>query len=89
MPVDASTFLTMTGVVIALIVALGGLLAWSVRRLDSRFERVEMRVESGFARVDAELRDVRQDLGGVRKDVGDLAIAVARLEGPRPRLELR
>ena len=42
------------------------------QRMDARFEKVEQRMDARFEKVDVEL--------------GEVKIAIARLEGPAPRL---
>jgi hypothetical protein len=62
-----------------LLVTLGGGflagLAWLIRRMDERFDKVDEQ----FNKVWAEFNQVQADLNEVK-------VSVARLEGPQPRL---
>lgn len=51
-------------------------------KIDERFDRVDQR----FDRVDQRFEKVDAELGGLRTELVDVKIAVARWEGPAPRL---
>ena len=66
---------------------------WVISRTDARFERFEQRmeaqfdrVEAQFDRVDAQFERLEAEVKEVRSELGDVKIAIARLEGPPPRL---
>lgn len=56
-------------------------LAWVVRRMDERLDKSYDRVDERFDKVD-------QRPDGLQSELTEVKIAVARLEGPRPRLAL-
>lgn len=56
------------------------------RRFDARFANVDARFESGERRSDARFEKVDAHLTAIAVDLTDLKVAVARLEGPLPRL---
>ncbi|KQZ23747.1 hypothetical protein [Microbacterium sp. Root553] len=53
------------------------------QRMDARFERAEQRMDARFARAE-QRADARFDR--LEMDIGEVKIAIARLEGPTPRL---
>ncbi len=65
-------------------------------KMDQRFDKVDQRfdkVDQRFGKVDEQIRSVRSEINDVRKDLVDVRseltevkVAVARLEGPQPRL---
>ena len=73
-------------VAVGVLITLGGGffagLAWLLRRIDERFDKVDER----FAKVDERLDKVDERLGLLQSEVNDVKVAVARLEGPYPRL---
>lgn len=79
-----------------LLAGVAGLNARMMRRIDARFESVDARfekvdaqfekVDAQFAAVRTEFAAVRGEIAAVRADLVDVQIAVARLEGPQPRL---
>lgn len=74
----------------------GGLFAvaaWILRhtaqQMDDRFEKVYERfekVDAQFEKVDAQFEKVDAQISGLREDLTEVKVAVARLEGPHPRL---
>lgn len=70
-----SVILVAAGVLITIGVGFFAGVAWLLRRMDERFDKVDQR----FAKVDEQLNSVRSELN-------DVKVAVARLEGPQPRL---
>ncbi|REJ04150.1 hypothetical protein DY023_16270 [Microbacterium bovistercoris] len=61
---------------VSVVVATAALLAHQTRTLDARFEKIDARfekVDSRFEKIDTEL--------------GEIKVAVARLEGPLPKLQ--
>lgn len=57
-------------------------LAWLLRRMDERFDKVDER----FAKVDERFDKMDERLGQIQSELNDVKVAVARLEGPRPGL---
>lgn len=67
--------LAVLGSAVTIIVAMFAGFGWMISRMDSKFDSMDRRfteVDARFARVDHELSEVK--------------IAIARLEGPTPRL---
>ncbi|WP_223623585.1 hypothetical protein [Microbacterium sp. EST19A] len=60
---------------VSVIAAVAGLCGWFVRRIDARFDKVDARFDRLEDRVT-----------GVEHELTEVKIAVARLEGPQPRL---
>lgn len=91
--------LTAAGVVVTLG---GGMLAssaWIIKRTDARlaqsdanntarFNAVDARFDKFESQVVKEFKEVRTEMGELRADLNDVKVAVARLEGPHPRLIL-
>lgn len=88
--------ITTIAAAVSIIVAFAVFLGWFIRRLDARFDLVDARfdlVDARFDRVDARIDRVEQridrvedQLSGLRHELTEVKIAVARLEGPPPRL---
>lgn len=85
----------MSAEILAIVIAASGLLvtlfsaffagiAWLSRRMDDRFDKVDAR----FEKVDARFDRGDERIDEVRAELTEVKIAVARLEGPRPRLSL-
>ncbi|MFS0911112.1 response regulator [Microbacterium sp. 179-I 3D2 NHS] len=74
--------ITTIAAAVSIVVAFAGLLGWFIRRLDARFDRVDAR----FDRVELRIDRVEDQLSGFRHELTEVKIAVARLEGPHPRL---
>jgi erythromycin esterase-like protein len=58
-------------------------------RVDTRFDRVDAqfdRVDAQFDKVDAQFDKVAGEMAALRSELVEVKIAVARLEGPAPRL---
>lgn len=66
---------TAAGVVVTTLAGMAGMVAWLHRDIDRRFEAVDRRFER-----------IEDDLTGIRGDLTEVKIAIARLEGPTPRL---
>lgn len=66
-----------------LLVAMFSGFAWVIHRTDARTDRVE-------ARLDERIHSVERTIGTrfdeLTREVGEVKVAVARLEGPLPRL---
>ncbi|WP_431074890.1 response regulator [Microbacterium phyllosphaerae] len=63
------------------------------QRMDARFEKFEQRMDARFEkvgvefdRVDARFDRLEGEVKGLRSELGEVKIAIARLEGPAPRL---
>lgn len=63
---------TMIVTVATTLLGLAAGFGWMITRTDARFEMFEQRMDARFEKVDVEL--------------GEVKIAIARLEGPAPRL---
>lgn len=63
---------TMIVTVATTLLGLAAGFGWMITRTDARFEKFEQRMDARFEKVDVEL--------------GEVKIAIARLEGPAPRL---
>ncbi|WP_454131181.1 response regulator [Microbacterium lacticum] len=84
------------GVGATLLVATVAGFGWMIQYVDRRFARVDdqfARVDEKFARVDEKIdaqgESVREIItarvGAVERELVELKVAVARMEGPRPR----
>lgn len=73
-------------------------LAWMLRRMDEQFDKVDKRfdridqrfeqVDQRFEKVDERFERMHEQIGQVQSELNDVKVAVARLEGPQPRLIL-
>lgn len=73
-------------------------LAWMLRRMDEQFDKVDRRfdridqrfeqVDQRFEKVDERFERMHEQIGQVQSELNDVKVAVARLEGPQPRLIL-
>jgi len=73
-------------------------LAWVIRRMDEQFDKVDKRfdridqrfeqVDQRFEKVDERFERMHEQIGQVQSELNDVKVAVARLEGPQPRLIL-
>lgn len=91
-----STVLVAASVLIALGGGLFAGLAWVLKRMehlfakvDERFEKIDKRfdkVDARFAKVDERFDRVDERLIQLQSELNDVKVAVARLEGPPPRL---
>lgn len=61
------------------LVAIISRFGWMIGRMDTRFAAMETKVDARFAIQDAKFDRIEHELTEVK-------IAIARLEGPRPRL---
>ena len=77
------------GAAATVLAGVAGLGARLMSRIDARFGRVDAqfdRVDAQFARVDAQFDKVAGEMAALRSELVEVKIAVARLEGPAPRL---
>jgi hypothetical protein len=77
-----SMILVAAGVLITLGGGFFAGLAWMIWRMDERFDKVDER----FEKFDARFEKIDERLSQVRSELNDVKVAVARLEGPQPRL---
>lgn len=84
---------TMIVTVATTLLGLAAGFGWMITRTDARFEMFEQRMDARFEKVDAELDRVdarfarlEDEVKGARFELGEVKIAIARLEGPAPRL---
>src|SRR5690606_29284909 len=77
---------TMLASLVTILVALFGGFAWMIRRMDAGFAAQDARFEARFAAQDARFDRVDDRLGRVEQELTEVKIAIARLEGPTPRL---
>lgn len=88
--------MTMIASAVSVVVAFAGLGGWFIRRVDARFDRVDAqfdrvhaqfdRVDARFEKVDARFDRLEDRIAGIEHELTEVKIAVARLEGPQPRL---
>lgn len=77
-----SIILAAAGVLITLSGGFFAGLAWLIRRMDERFDKVDER----FDKVDERFDKMDERISQVQSELNDVKVAVARLEGPHPRL---
>ncbi|QDE36437.1 response regulator [Microbacterium foliorum] len=70
---------TMIVTVASTLLGLAAGFGWMITRTDARFEKFEQRVDARFGRLET-------DIAEVKTEIGEVKIAIARLEGPAPRL---
>ncbi|MBO3662890.1 hypothetical protein [Microbacterium stercoris] len=83
--------------IIAVGVAMIGSLGWVMTRFDAKLDSVEGRLETRIgSRIDAvehrlgsRIDAVEHRLGTIESEIVELKVAVARIEGPRPRFATR
>jgi chromosome segregation ATPase len=56
-------------------------------KVDTHFERVESSMDTRFERVDAHFERIEDELAAVKGELVEVKVAIARLEGPLPRLQ--
>lgn len=64
-------------------------LAWLLRRMDERFDKVDQefeKVDQRFNKVDEGFAKMEDQISSVRSELNEVKVAVARLEGPQQRL---
>ncbi|MCM3778560.1 response regulator [Microbacterium hydrocarbonoxydans] len=82
---------------VSVIVAFVSACGWFLTRMDARFAAADARMDARFAAADARMdarfaaADTRIDrletrMGGVEHELSEVKVAIARLEGPLPRL---
>ncbi|MDY0983847.1 response regulator [Microbacterium sp. CFBP9023] len=85
---------TMIVTVATTLLGLAAGFGWMITRTDTRFEMFEQRMDARFEkfeqRMDARFEKVEQRMDArfekVDVELGEVKIAIARLEGPAPRL---
>lgn len=81
---------TMVVTVASTLVGLAAGFGWVVTRMDARFASAEQRMDARFEdherRMDARFDRVESDVAELKTSMGDVKVAIARLEGPTPRL---
>ena len=81
---------TMIMTVASTLLGLAAGFGWMITRTDARFEKFEQRTDARFEkseqRTDARFDRLESDIAEVKADIGEVKIAIARLEGPAPRL---
>ncbi|MFJ4015038.1 response regulator [Microbacterium sp. NPDC090014] len=85
---------TMIVTVATTLLGLAAGFGWMITRTDARFEMFEQRMDARFEKVeqrmDARFEKVEQRMDArfekVDVELGEVKIAIARLEGPAPRL---
>ncbi len=70
---------TMIVTVASTLLGLAAGFGWMITRTDARFEKFEQRVDARFGHLET-------DIAEVKTEIGEVKIAIARLEGPAPRL---
>ena len=79
-----TTIVTVASTLLGLAAGFG----WIIARMDARFEGFEQRMDARFEKVDSRFDRLEGDVAGVKAELGEVKIAIARLEGPVPRLSL-
>jgi hypothetical protein len=77
------------GAAATVLAGVAGLRRRMMTRIDARFDKVDARVEkvdARFDKVDARFDKVEGELGALKDELVEVKVAVARLEGPTPRL---
>lgn len=72
--------------VATMLIALAGGFGWMITRMDARFAAQDARLDARFDRADARFGEIEHELSGVKRELSEVKIAIARLEGPTPRL---
>ena len=75
--------ITMLATAVTLLVAIISGFGWMINRMDARFAEVVAKFDARFEAQDAKL-DARFDR--IEQEIVEVKIAIARLEGPTPRL---
>ena len=98
--VSVETLTTIIGIV-GVLASFASAFAWLIRRMDARFDQFDVKLEARIDSVEARLTEridavetrlteridsVETRLTGVEHGLVDVKIAIARLEGPPPRL---
>lgn len=81
----SAEILTTLGSVGALFVAVVAGFGWFVTRMDHRFAQVDARFAQSDETNDARFTRLDDKIDAQTRELTELKIAVARLEGPRPR----
>jgi len=77
-----TTIITAAGLLVTLSGGYLAGLAWLSRRMDTRFDKVDARFDKVAERFDK----VDERIHGLEVELNEVKIAVARLEGPTPRM---
>ena len=85
MYVSAEIIAVVISAIVAIVAVLGGMFAFA-RFFLSRMDRRFAEVHEEFSDVREEIAVLRTEVRTVAADVVDLKVAVARIEGPTPRL---
>lgn len=78
--------ITMLASAATILVALVSGFGWMVTRMDARFAQQDTKFESRFTQVDARFDRLEGRIDELTHEMGEVKIAIARLEGPTPRL---
>lgn len=78
--------LTTLGSFVGLLVAVVSGFGWVIRRTDTQLEHVSARLEGRMDRLEGRMDRIEGELAEVKRELTEVKIAVARLEGPTPRL---
>ncbi|MFT4136738.1 hypothetical protein [Microbacterium sp.] len=87
------------GVTVTIVIGLFGAMAWLIRRVDERIDGVERKLGERIDRMGERIDGVERSLGeridgvernlaAVARELTEVKVAVARWEGPKPRLIL-
>ncbi|PCE15742.1 hypothetical protein AUC47_12790 [Microbacterium sp. SZ1] len=71
---------------VSVIVAFVSACGWFLTRMDARYAAADARMEARFAAADARIDRLETRMGGVEHELSQVKVAIARLEGPLPRL---
>lgn len=74
--------LTMLGGFATVLVSVLAGFGWMVTRTDRGLARVEEKLDTKIERLRA---DVTDELTGLTRELAEVKVAIARIEGPRPR----
>lgn len=71
---------------VSVIVAFVSACGWFLTRMDERFAAADARMDARFAAAGARMDRLETRMGGVEHELSEVKVAIARLEGPLPRL---
>lgn len=77
---------TMIVTVASTLLGLAAGFGWMITRTDARFEKFEQRIDARFEKSEQRFDRLETDIAQVKAEIGEVKIAIARLEGPAPRL---
>ncbi|MDF2561200.1 MAG: response regulator [Microbacterium sp.] len=78
--------ITMLATAAATLVAIVSGFGWMITRMDARFNAVDAKFEAQDAKFEARFERIDRRLDRVENEIFEVKIAIARLEGPTPRL---